>query len=81
VEKGLLGRAGDRADRRRVQLRVRPDARRFTRLSPSTIESVIARVLEQAPAAHVAHTRSVLTTIAAMLEADDAPAARSKRRR
>ena len=81
VEKGLLGRAGDRADRRRVQLRVRPDARRFTRLSPSTIESVIARVLEQAPSAHVAHTRSVLTTIAAMLEADDTPATRSKRRR
>jgi DNA-binding MarR family transcriptional regulator len=70
VYKGLLARDGDRTDRRRVQLRVRPDARRFTRRSPATIESAVARVLARVPAAHVTQTRSVLTAIACALEGD-----------
>jgi DNA-binding MarR family transcriptional regulator len=70
VDKGLLARQGDRADRRRVQLRVRPDAKRFVRRSPASIESAVARVLARVPAAHVTQTRSVLTAIAAALEGD-----------
>jgi DNA-binding MarR family transcriptional regulator len=70
VDKGLLAREGDRADRRRVQLRVRPDAKRFVRRSPASIESAVARVLARVPATHVTHTRSVLTAIAAALEGD-----------
>ena len=70
VDKRLLVREGDRADRRRVQLRVRPGAKRLTRQSPATIESAIARALAKVPMSHVAHTRSVLSAIARELEDD-----------
>lgn len=70
VEKKLLARVGDATDRRRVQLRVRPEAKRYTRRSAGTIESGVARVLSEVPAAHVGYTRTVLTAIAAALEAD-----------
>jgi DNA-binding MarR family transcriptional regulator len=70
VEKELLARDGDHADRRRVRLRVRPDAKRFVRLSRATVESAIARALSQVPAAHVSHARSVLAAIATALEGD-----------
>jgi MarR family transcriptional regulator, organic hydroperoxide resistance regulator len=70
VVKGLLARVGDQTDRRRVQLRVRPDAKRFVRRSPASIESAVARVLARVPAAHVTQTRSVLTAIACALEGD-----------
>lgn len=79
VEKGLLARAADRADRRRVQLRVRPEAKRYTRRSDGTIEAGIARVLSEVPAAHVVHTRSVLMTIAAVLEEEGTSAIRLTR--
>ena len=68
VDKRLLERTGDRADRRRVQLRVRPDAKPFTRRSATTIELAIARVLARVPAAHINQTRSVLTAVARALE-------------
>lgn len=68
VDKGLLARVDDRADRRRVQLRVHPEAMRFVRRSPASIESAVARVLTRVPAAHVVQTRSVLTAIAFELE-------------
>lgn len=70
VDKGLLARVGDRADRRRVQLRVCPGAKRFVRRSPASIESAVARVLARVSAAGVAQTRSVLTAIACALEGD-----------
>ena len=70
VDKKLLERVGDRTDRRRVQLRLRPEAKRYTRRSEGTIESGIARVLSQVPAAHVGCTRTVLAAIATALEAD-----------
>jgi DNA-binding MarR family transcriptional regulator len=89
VEKGLLAREGDRTDRRRVHLRIRPEAKRFTRLSRATIESAIARALSQVPAPHVSHARSVLAAIAGALEGDGSselgdvqrakPAARARR--
>lgn len=68
VDKGLLGRTPDRADRRRIQLRVRPGARPFTRRSPTTIELAVTRALAGVPTAHVRHTRSVLTALADALE-------------
>lgn len=71
VEKGLLLRETHRADRRRVQLRVRPEARPFIRLSRATIESAIALALSQVSAVQVRHTRSVLTAIADALEANE----------
>jgi DNA-binding MarR family transcriptional regulator len=80
VDNGLLARTADRADRRRVQLRVRPEARRYLRPSHGTIEAAIAGVLAQVSAAHVAHTRSVLNAMAAVLEEEDAPARRPTRR-
>lgn len=70
VDKGLLARDGDAADRRRVQLRVCREAKRFTRRSSGAIESAIARVLAGMPSAHVGLTRVVLTAIACALEAD-----------
>lgn len=70
VYKGLLARDGDRADRRRVQLRICPDAKRFVRRSPASIESAVGRVLARVPAAHVTQTRSVLTAIADALDGD-----------
>jgi DNA-binding MarR family transcriptional regulator len=70
VEKGLLAREGDRSDRRRVQLRIQPSAKRYTRRSDGTIESDIARVLSRVPVRHVDNTRTVLSAIAAALETD-----------
>ena len=54
--------------RRRIQLRVRPGAKRLTRRSANTIESAIARALARVPAVHVTHTRSVLSAIVRELE-------------
>lgn len=68
VDKGLLGRTADRADRRRIQLRVRPGAKPFTRRSPTTIELAVARALAGVPPGHVRHARSVLTALADALE-------------
>lgn len=70
VEKKLLARVGDATDRRRVQLRVRPEAKRYTRRAAGTIESGVARVLSEVPSTHVDHARTVLTAIATALEAD-----------
>jgi DNA-binding MarR family transcriptional regulator len=70
VDKGLLARKGNSEDRRRVELRVRPGAKPFTRRSPTTIEVAVARALARVPAAHISQTRSVLTAIACALESD-----------
>jgi DNA-binding MarR family transcriptional regulator len=68
VDQELIERLGDRADRRRVPLRVTRQARRHTRRSEGTIESAVAGVLSRMPPAHVGHARQVLTAIAAALE-------------
>ena len=82
VEKGLLAREGHPADRRRVQLRVRPKAKPFTRVSrTTTIESAIAGALAGVPPGHVSHTRTVLAAIASALEREDAPVKREAVRR
>jgi DNA-binding MarR family transcriptional regulator len=66
--KGLLARESDPRDHRRVCLKVRSEARPFTRRSSGTIESAIARALARIPAAHVRHARRVLTAVANALE-------------
>jgi DNA-binding MarR family transcriptional regulator len=68
VDKGLLARTADRADRRRIQLRVQRKARPFTRRSPTTIELAVSQALARVPRDHISHTRSVLTAIARALD-------------
>jgi DNA-binding MarR family transcriptional regulator len=68
VRKGLLDRDRDPGDSRRVRLRVRPGARRFTSRSRGTVESAVARALAGVPSGHTRHARRVLAAIAAALE-------------
>lgn len=73
VDKRLLAREWDRTDRRRVQLRIRPDARRLARHSRGTVESAIASALRRLAPAHISHARAVLSTIADALERQASP--------
>lgn len=66
--KGLLFRAPDPVDTRRVRLRVQPAARRFTQAAKGTVESAVERALKRMPARSVAAAREVLAAIAASLE-------------
>ena len=68
TRKGLLLRAADPVDTRRVRLRVQTNARRFTRRSKGTIEYAVGRALSQLPAKSVEAAREVLAAIAASLE-------------
>ena len=69
ARKGLLLRARDPIDTRRVRLRALPAARRFTRRSKGTVEAAVERALKRVPAASVHAARDVLTAIVASLEA------------
>jgi len=71
VGKGLLVRQDDPADRRRVRLRVKDSARRFTRRTNGTIESAVERALGKVPRDHVLRAREVLWAIAVELEDAD----------
>ena len=68
TRKGLLLRAADPVDTRRIRLRVQSNARRFTRRSKATIEYAVERALSQVPAKSVEAAREVLAAIAASLE-------------
>ncbi|HZR26604.1 MAG TPA: MarR family transcriptional regulator [Vicinamibacterales bacterium] len=68
TKKGLLLRASDPLDTRRVRLRIQPAARRFTRRATGTIESAVERALDRMPRGAVNSTRKVLAAIAASLE-------------
>ena len=68
AKKGLLLRAADPIDTRRVRLRVLPAARRFTRRSTGTVESTVERALNQLPPRSVDAARRVLAAIASSLE-------------
>jgi MarR family transcriptional regulator, organic hydroperoxide resistance regulator len=68
TKKGLLIRAHDPIDTRRVRLRVRPAARRFTQSSKGTVEHAVEHALRQVPAASLSAARKVLAAIAASLE-------------
>jgi DNA-binding MarR family transcriptional regulator len=71
TKKGLLLRARDPIDSRRVRLRVLPAGRRFTRRSKGTVEEAVERALKRVPAASVHAAREVLAAIAAALEPDE----------
>jgi DNA-binding MarR family transcriptional regulator len=66
--KGLIGRIRDTDDSRRVRLRVRPAARKFTHRAGGTIESAVQGALERLPAAKVRASRAVLAAVAEALE-------------
>ena len=68
ASKGLLLRGQDPIDTRRVRLRVRQAARRFTRAAAGTVESAVERALRRVPKAKVAAARDVLAAIASSLD-------------
>lgn len=68
TKKGLLLRAPDPVDTRRVRLRVQPAARRFTRAARGTVESAVECALHRLPAKKVHTAREVLAVIASSLE-------------
>lgn len=70
TKKGLLLRAQDPVDTRRVRLRVQPGARRFTRRVKGTVEHAVERALKRVPTASVRSARNVLIAIATSLESD-----------
>ncbi|MFN7982477.1 MAG: MarR family transcriptional regulator [Vicinamibacterales bacterium] len=67
VDKKLLLRERDPRDGRRMRLRARAGAQRFTQNSPGTVESAVQAVLERVPPAHVRHARTVLAAVATAL--------------
>jgi MarR family transcriptional regulator, organic hydroperoxide resistance regulator len=68
--KGLLLRARDPIDTRRVRLRALPAAKRFTRRAKGTVEAAVERALNRVPAGSVRAARDVLAAIAGSLESD-----------
>jgi DNA-binding MarR family transcriptional regulator len=74
VNKGLLSRERDPRDTRRVRLRPRPAAARYTRQSAGTVEGAVAGVLRRVPAARLRQVRRLLEDISSAL--DDGPAGR-----
>jgi DNA-binding MarR family transcriptional regulator len=68
TKKGLLLRASDPIDTRRVRLRIKPAARRFTQRSRGTVEYAVERALKRMPSGSVQAARDVLAAIASSLE-------------
>lgn len=66
--KGLLGRVRDADDSRRIRLRVRPAARKFTYRTKGTVESTIQGALRRLPLGQIRSARAVLAVIALALE-------------
>ncbi|HZT75321.1 MAG TPA: MarR family winged helix-turn-helix transcriptional regulator [Vicinamibacterales bacterium] len=81
IRKGLLLRAPDPVDTRRVRLRVQPAARRYTRASKGTVEYAVARVLERLRPEAVDGARDVLAAVAASLEHSGEPKSAARTRR
>jgi DNA-binding MarR family transcriptional regulator len=69
VRKGLLTRARDRRDKRRVRLRSRVAAGQFVNASAGTVEAAVTRVLATLPRSRVLHAREVLSVLAEALMA------------
>ena len=68
IGKGLLLRARDPVDTRRVRLRVEPSARRYTRRARGTVAEAVERALKRMPPASVDAAREVLVAIITSLE-------------
>ena len=70
VTKGYLSRELDPSDSRRVRLRIRDAAKKYTQRPGGTVEGAIARALARVPKTQMRHARHVLSAIAAALEED-----------
>jgi MarR family transcriptional regulator, organic hydroperoxide resistance regulator len=68
VTKGFLAREQDPADSRRIRLRLREGAKKFTQRPGGTVEGAIARALARVPRTQMRHARQVLSAIAVTLE-------------
>lgn len=71
TKKGLLLRAADPVDTRRVRLRVQPTARRYVHASKGTVEFAVERALKRLRPSNVNAARDVLAAIDASLESGD----------
>jgi DNA-binding MarR family transcriptional regulator len=67
VARGLIERQRDPADSRRAQLRLKPRARRYTRISSGTVERAVTQALNRAGASNVRAARRVLGAVARKL--------------
>jgi DNA-binding MarR family transcriptional regulator len=65
---GLLKRRGDPLDRRRAMLHLTPHGARVNAMRRGTVESAVARVVEEASAGDLRSTSWVLDRIAELLE-------------
>lgn len=70
VDKELLTSDRNPDDTRRVRLRLRPAAARYTRRSAGTVEAAVARVLRREAPARLRQARRVLEAIGASLDVD-----------
>jgi DNA-binding MarR family transcriptional regulator len=68
VLKGYLQREQDPTDSRRVRLRLREAAKKYTQRPGGTVEGAIARALARVPKTEMRHARRVLSAIAGALE-------------
>jgi DNA-binding MarR family transcriptional regulator len=68
VDKKLLVRERDPSDGRRMRLRARQSATRFTRASAGTVEAAVHAALASVPHVSRRHARTVLAAVAAALE-------------
>jgi DNA-binding MarR family transcriptional regulator len=71
-KKGLLLRARDPIDTRRVRLRALPSARRYIRPATGTVEHAVERALKRLSAEAVHSAREVLAAIATAFESANA---------
>ena len=69
VSRGLLERQRDPVDTRRIRLRLKPAAVRYTTRSRGTVESAVRDALKRAGPANVRAASKVLTEVAARLSA------------
>jgi MarR family transcriptional regulator, organic hydroperoxide resistance regulator len=69
VSRGLLERQRDPVDTRRIRLRLKPPAVRYTTRSRGTVESAVREALKRAGPANVRAASKVLTEVAARLSA------------
>jgi DNA-binding MarR family transcriptional regulator len=76
VDRGLVRRAADPGDRRRVLLTLTARGRRTDQPAAGTVEDAVGQVLSGLPRARLEAARSVLTALAAALEAPSAAAER-----
>lgn len=73
VDKKLLIRRTHPDDSRRARLYVTKGAGRFTRPLAGTVEAAVSKALARVPAAHLDHSRGVLTAVARALEENNRP--------